>query len=152
MDWLYDFAFGCTTFTVCKVYFCRMHNFLQYDFAFGYKSHISQMIPVSTKDSIFCKGKSSSVQYCSIKCVTHQRVLSPTLGAFEEQERNKIKKIAVQGWEWYLLQLCYNPGTTLLQLWYTPYQYEDPSPAIPTYRKTKRKGKIVEDYSRDRAA
>ena len=32
--------------------------------------------------------------------------------------------------------------------WYTPYQSEDPSPTIPT----KRKGKRVEDYSRDRAA
>ena len=36
--------------------------------------------------------------------------------------------------------------------WYTPYQSEDPSPTIPTYRQKKWKGKRVEDYSRDRAA
>ena len=40
----------------------------------------------------------------------------------------------------------------------TPYQSEDPSPTIPTYPgrapidRKKRKGKRVEDYSRDRAA
>ena len=34
--------------------------------------------------------------------------------------------------------------------WYTPYQSEDPSPTIPTYRQKEEKGK--EDYSRDRAA
>ena len=33
--------------------------------------------------------------------------------------------------------------------WYTPYQSEDPSPPI---ERKKRKGNIVEDYSRDRAA
>ena len=39
--------------------------------------------------------------------------------------------------------------------WYTPYQSEDPCPKIPTYREKEereREGKIVEDYSRDRAA
>ena len=36
--------------------------------------------------------------------------------------------------------------------WYTPYQSEDPSPTIPTYREKEEKGKKVEDYSRDRAA
>ena len=37
--------------------------------------------------------------------------------------------------------------------WYTPYQSEDPSPTIPTYRQKEEKGgKRVEDYSRDRAA
>ena len=35
---------------------------------------------------------------------------------------------------------------------YTPYQSEGPSPTLPTYRQEKRNGKIVEDYSRDRAA
>ena len=30
--------------------------------------------------------------------------------------------------------------------WYTPYQSEDPSPTISTYRQKKRKGKRVEDY------
>ena len=35
---------------------------------------------------------------------------------------------------------------------YTPYQSEDPSPTIPTYRQKEEKGKKVEDYSRDRAA
>ena len=29
--------------------------------------------------------------------------------------------------------------------WYTPYQSEDPSPTIPTYRQKEEKGKIVED-------
>ena len=33
--------------------------------------------------------------------------------------------------------------------WYTQYQSEDPSPTID---RKKRKGKRVEDYSRDRAA
>ena len=36
--------------------------------------------------------------------------------------------------------------------WYTPYQSEDPSPTIPTYRQKEEKGKKVEDNSRDRAA
>ena len=36
--------------------------------------------------------------------------------------------------------------------WYTPYQSEDPSPTIPTYRQKEEKGKKLEDYSRDRAA
>ena len=36
--------------------------------------------------------------------------------------------------------------------WYTPYQSEDPSPTIPTYRQKGEKGKKVGDYSRDRAA
>ena len=36
--------------------------------------------------------------------------------------------------------------------WYTPYQWEDPSPTIPTNRLKEEKGKKVEDYSRDRAA
>ena len=36
--------------------------------------------------------------------------------------------------------------------WCTPYQSEDPSPTIPTYRQKEEKGKRVEDYSRDRAA
>ena len=36
--------------------------------------------------------------------------------------------------------------------WYTPYQSEDPSPTIPTYEEKEEKGKIVEDYSRDRVA
>ena len=36
--------------------------------------------------------------------------------------------------------------------WCTPYQSEDPSPTIPTLDRKKRKGKRVEDYSRDRAA
>ena len=36
--------------------------------------------------------------------------------------------------------------------WYTPYQSEDPSPPVPAIDIKKRKGKRVEDYSRDRAA
>ena len=36
--------------------------------------------------------------------------------------------------------------------WYTPYQSEDPSPTIPTYRQKEEKGKRVEHYSRERAA
>ena len=37
--------------------------------------------------------------------------------------------------------------------WYIPYQSEDPSPTIPTYRqKEERDWKKVEDYSLDRAA
>ena len=44
-------------------------------------------------------------------------------------------------------------GSARLREWYTPYQFEDPSPTIPTYiDRKKRKGKKVEDYSRDRAA
>ena len=35
--------------------------------------------------------------------------------------------------------------------WYAPYQSEDLSPTIPTYRQKEEKGK-VEDYSRGRAA
>ena len=35
---------------------------------------------------------------------------------------------------------------------YAPYQSEDPSPTIPTDRQEEEQGKIVEDYSRDRAA
>ena len=29
--------------------------------------------------------------------------------------------------------------------WSTPYQFEDPSPTIPTYRQREEKGKRVED-------
>ena len=36
--------------------------------------------------------------------------------------------------------------------WYTPYQFDDPSPTIPTYRNEEEKIKIVEEYRRDRAA
>ena len=36
--------------------------------------------------------------------------------------------------------------------WYTPYESDDPSPTIPTYRQKEEKGKRVEDYSRDRSA
>ena len=35
---------------------------------------------------------------------------------------------------------------------YTPYQSEDPIPQYQPIDRKKRKGKIVEDYSRDRAA
>ena len=35
---------------------------------------------------------------------------------------------------------------------YTPYQSEDPSPTIPTYRQKEENEKRVEDYSMDRAA
>ena len=36
--------------------------------------------------------------------------------------------------------------------WYTPYQSEDPSPTYQYLDRKKRKGKIVGDYSRDRAS
>ena len=36
--------------------------------------------------------------------------------------------------------------------WYTPYQSEDPSLTIPTFRQKEDKGKIVQDYGRNRAA
>ena len=36
--------------------------------------------------------------------------------------------------------------------WYTPYQSKDPSPQYQPIDRKKRKGKKVEDYSRDRAA
>ena len=36
--------------------------------------------------------------------------------------------------------------------WYTPYQSEDPSPTIQPIDRKKRKGKRVENYSRDGAA
>ena len=36
--------------------------------------------------------------------------------------------------------------------WYTPYQSEDPAPPYQPIHRKKRKGKRVEDYSRDRAA
>ena len=37
--------------------------------------------------------------------------------------------------------------------WYTPYQSEDPSPTIPTYRQKEEEGKKSRRlYSRDKAA
>ena len=36
--------------------------------------------------------------------------------------------------------------------WYTPYQSEDPSPTIPTYKQKEEKGKKQSKTSMDRAA
>ena len=62
----------------------------------------------------------------------------PNQNAWEQQEWRIIiiiikKMLPVQGWESDV----------------HPYQSEDPSPTIPTYRE---KGKRVDDYSRDGAA
>ena len=51
-----------------------------------------------------------------------------------------------------LLLLLKEVGSARLREWYTPHQSEDPSPTIPAYIQKEEKGKIEEDYSRDRAA
>ena len=54
----------------------------------------------------------------------------------------------VKNLNYLLLLLFKNVGSA----WGWPYQSEDPSPTIPTYRQKEEKGKKVEDYSMDRAA
>ena len=52
--------------------------------------------------------------------------------------------------DYFIIKIKKGQQCKAVREWYTPYQSEDPSPTIPTYRPKEEKGK--ESYSRDRAA